>query len=96
MTRKAMDAGREKAARGAGKSDDKNRISNPPTQDEHQRFSDHKDESDVDAMSQDSFPASDPPSTSGSTSGAPKEKRPSVDELLRRQKAQHKQVSETG
>jgi len=87
MTRNATDTGR-------GKADDENRVANPPTRHEHQRFSDHQEDNDVDAMSQDSFPASDPPSTGGATPGAPTEKRPSVDELIKRQKTQHK-VSET-
>jgi hypothetical protein len=52
-------------------------VSNPPTNDKHQRFSEHKpeeqrqDEQDVDAMSEDSFPASDPPSISTTRTGRP-------------------------
>jgi len=93
MKRNAQDARREKELRGDGKAEDENRVANPPSHDDHQRFSHHKEGRDVDAMSEDSFPASDPPSTSGATPGAPDD-RPSVDELLKRQNA-GQQVSKT-
>ncbi len=80
-----------------GKGDEgDSRVSNPPSRDKHQRFSRHDDGGDIDAMSEDSFPASDPPSTSGTTSGGPKEKRPTVDELLKRQKSGGERKRETG
>ena len=46
-------------------------VSNPPAADKHQKFSNHRPQderpdNDIDAMSEDSFPASDPPSTGGS------------------------------
>jgi hypothetical protein len=52
-------------------------VSNPPANDKHQRFSDHQpdeqrqDDYDVDAMSEDSFPASDPPSIGSVRTGRP-------------------------
>ena len=51
---------------------DEDCVTNPPLKEKYQRHSKYagdRDE-DVDAMSEDSFPASDPPSYSGSTSGA--------------------------
>jgi hypothetical protein len=55
----------------------RSQVSNPPTNDKHQRFSEHqpeeqrKDDLDVDAMSEDSFPASDPPSIGSARTGRP-------------------------
>jgi hypothetical protein len=52
-------------------------VSNPPANDKHQRFSDHQpaehrhDDHDVDVMSEDSFPASDPPSIGSTRTGRP-------------------------
>jgi len=64
-------------------------VSNPPANDKHQRFSDHQpvdhrhDGRDVDATSEDSFPASDPPSIGASRTGRP-ERDP--EKQLRQQK----------
>jgi hypothetical protein len=57
---------------GHGGKNDENRIANPPLKDEHQRYSKHSGQDDVDAQAEDSFPASDPPSYGGTTSGRPK------------------------
>ena len=49
----------------------KSRIANPPSDPRHERLSEHpaadETDDDVEAMSQDSFPTSDPPSFSGVT-----------------------------
>ena len=52
-------------------------VTNPPAKEKHQRYSRYAGEphEDVDAMSEDSFPASDPPSYSGSTAGTGNNKR---------------------
>ena len=67
-------------------------ISNPPANEKHQRYSDHekakaKPDDNVDAMSEDSFPASDPPSTSApARAGRPeREKEKKNREQVRKQ-----------
>ncbi|HEX9462129.1 MAG TPA: hypothetical protein VGB82_05980 [Alphaproteobacteria bacterium] len=75
---------------------DEDCVANPPVKEKHQRFSRYAGEpdKDVDAIAEDSFPASDPPSYSGSTSGTPDEKRSAAPKPPKR-KTQKTRVSET-
>jgi hypothetical protein len=67
----------------------RHQVSNPPSHDKHQRISEHKpeeqrdDNRDVDAMSEDSFPASDPPSIGPARTGRPERE---YEKSLRQQK----------
>jgi hypothetical protein len=68
-------------------------VANPPNTEKHQRYSEHSpkqktdEDADVDAMSEDSFPASDPPSTSApARAGRPeREKEKKEREQVRKQ-----------
>lgn len=68
------------------------RVANPPpASSKHERLSEYTDkqgrktrEREIDAMAEDSFPASDPPSFSGARAGRPKPENDSAPKIRRR------------
>ncbi len=58
----------------------RSQVANPPPNEKHQRYSEHgrpedAPDNDVEAMSEDSFPASDPPSYSSARAGRPEREK---------------------